>query len=188
MRLRKEGVRPARAFAGRRLGVTLATAGLVVLSLTSGVAAASPANAVTYYTIVNQHSLMCLSSAGAKDAAAKEYSCNSSTNQRWYWGSQAGTSGYLQFKNEATGQCLGVAGESTANGAEVVVWSCNGHPDQYWNAETGEFLGLPDALAFFDYHSAKVLQIKCSCATSGSTADQEQFDVAGSPNQAWTYG
>jgi hypothetical protein len=45
MRWRKEGVRPAgRAFAGRRLGLALATAGLLALSLTSAVAG-SPANA-----------------------------------------------------------------------------------------------------------------------------------------------
>ena len=42
MRSRKEGVRlVGRAFAGRRLGVALATAGLLGLSLTSAVVAVS---------------------------------------------------------------------------------------------------------------------------------------------------
>jgi hypothetical protein len=52
MRLRKEGVRAAgRRFAGRRLAVVLATAGLVGLSLASGAVAASPANAAAHYTL-----------------------------------------------------------------------------------------------------------------------------------------
>jgi phosphoribosyl-AMP cyclohydrolase len=196
MRLRKTKVRPAgRAFAGRRLAVALAAAGLVGLSLTSGAVAASPANATTYYTLYNPSTTLCLTSGGDTDTPATEYSCNGSENQEWYWGSEEGTSGFSEFKNRTTGQCLGVLGGSTAAGAEVVVWSCqSGAENQYWNAETGYFVASPDWLVFFNYNgassgsSSRVMEVKCDCDEESGKIDQEPLDVLGSPYQAWSYG
>jgi hypothetical protein len=188
MRLRKERARAARrAFAGRRLGVALATAGLLGLSLTSGVIAASPANAASAdFTVINAQQEMCMTSGGASDTVATEYSCNYSPNQYWYWDDEDGGTGYYQLRNEATNQCLGVLGGSTAKGAEVVVWQClgTGHPDQYWQEQQlYPFNGVTFTL--FNANSGQVLQVKCDCRKDSAPLDQEPLDDLGSPNQQW---
>jgi Ricin-type beta-trefoil lectin domain-like len=77
---------------------------------------------------------LCLGiSGGADDAPAVQWYClNGHPDQQWSTG--AGNSGgfYQLINND--GQCLGVAGGSTAQGAQVVGWKCLGtsHPDQYW--------------------------------------------------------
>jgi Ricin-type beta-trefoil lectin domain len=187
MRLREEGVRPGgRASAGRRLGVAPATAGLLGLTLTSGVVAAAPASAapaIEYVTLENVHTEKCISSSGKDDTTARQYSCNSSANQFWYFGGSLGTA--VQFKNKATGQCLGISGGSYSAGADAVVWNCLGvsHPDQYWNEN---FTGTQATTIYlYNYKSGWVLQVACGCTTSGAALDQEPIDDLGSPNQMW---
>lgn len=192
MRLRKEGVHPVRrTFAGRRRAVALATAGLLGLTLTSGAVAAAPASAapasaapaVEYVTIENTHTIKCISSSGKDDTTARQYSCNGSANQFWYYGGSLG--GATQIKNKATGQCLGISGGSYSHGAHAVVWNClgRGHPDQYWNVDpTGT---QATTFYLFDSKSALVLQVACGCTTSGAALDQEPWDNLGSPNQMW---
>lgn len=192
MRLRKEGARPAgRASAGRRLVMALATAGLLAFSLTSAVAA-SPANAAPVHvfrpsaslpagtwSLENRDASLCLSSSGS-DAAAKVYTCNSSSNQHWHRGNSHGN--YQEIRN-GDGQCLGIAGGSTSAGAHAVVWSCNGHDDQFWLMEFPQIFNTP---FFRNQRSQLVIQIACDCGTNGAVTDQEPLaSNANDLNQLW---
>jgi hypothetical protein len=81
-------------------------------------------------------------------------------------------------KNDAGGDCLGVAGESTSYEAQVVAWTCNGHPDQYWYpAQDGDYL------AFLDYNSGLVLTVDHGSTTNG--AGIVQWGWRGYDNQLW---
>lgn len=68
-------------------------------------------------------------------AAVVEWDCNGHLDQQWLY---LATGGYANgwpvynIVNLNSGQCLGVQGGSTALGAQVVQWPCNGHPDQEW--------------------------------------------------------
>jgi hypothetical protein len=208
MRLRDQKMRPAgRKFAGRRLVVVLAAAGLLGgLGLTSAVAsqanaaATLPVHAVTasglagltipraaaavgQFSIQNVHSEKCITSDGKDDTTAEQYSCNGDKNQTWHWGHSR--SGYYQIVNVATNQCLGIAGGSLSNGIRAVVWHCGGtsHPDQYWtdfnaNATSG-------SVAYQDLNSQLVLQIKGNSDANWATVVQDPYDDLASPNQYW---
>jgi Ricin-type beta-trefoil lectin domain len=187
MRRREEGVRPGgRILAGRRLGVALATAGLLGLTLASGAVAAAPASAapaIEYVNIENSHTIKCISSSGKDDTTAEQFSCSNSANQFWYYSGDLG--GATQIKNKATNQCLGISGGSRSAGAHAVVWNCLGasHPDQWWFVyETGT---QATTFYLFNYSSGLVLQVGCACTTSGAYLDQEPWDDLGSPNQIW---
>jgi galactose oxidase len=68
-------------------------------------------------------------------ATVVEWDCNGHSDQEWIY---VPTGGYANgwplynIENLNSGQCLGVSGGSKALGAQVVQWSCNGHPDQEW--------------------------------------------------------
>ena len=84
----------------------------------------------------------CLAVNGASTSAGARilgYECVKSEDQ--YWATEdspvAGQS-YLvnykaRFSRSATGRIVGVAGASTANGAPLVLWPAEGHPDQFWS-------------------------------------------------------
>jgi len=80
----------------------------------------------------------CMGVAGGSTsagAAVVEWDCNNHLDQQWIY---LATGGYANgwpvynIVNLNSGQCLGVQGGSTALGAQVVQWPCNGHPDQEW--------------------------------------------------------
>ena len=57
--------------------------------------------------------------------------CSQDGNQFWRWGS--GTIGYgLPRVSLSSGTCLDASGNSTANGAKVQQWACNGPTAQYF--------------------------------------------------------
>ncbi|GAB3423088.1 ricin-type beta-trefoil lectin domain protein [Flindersiella endophytica] len=73
------------------------------------------------------------------------------------------------------GKCVDVAGASTANGAAVQLYDCNGTAAQQWTMSSD---GTVRALG------------KCMDVTGGSTADGAQvqlYDCNGSGAQQWTY-
>jgi hypothetical protein len=185
MRLRREGIHTTDR--GRRLGVILATAGLLGLSLTGTVVTASAANATTYYRLFNIETTMCLTSGGGSDVAAEEYSCDGSANQLWYWGSERGSTGYYQFKNDATGQCLSVYYASLKAGQGLDVWSCGASAAMYWQVDP-DYPFSPDALLFINANSGDVMQVRCDCAKDSAPLDQEPYDDLGNPIQFWSYG
>lgn len=183
MRSRKEGVRlVGRAFAGRRLGVALATAGLLGLSLTSAVVA-SPANAnVSTWSLDNAEHVHCLTSNGILDSTAEVYSCNGSSNQTWHWGNFVGN--YGQIVN-GDGQCLGIAGGSRSAGATAVVWRCGGQSSQYWQIQTDPL--IISEHYFANLNSQMVIQIACDCGTGHAAVDQKPFNSNLDPDQLWFF-
>ncbi|NJP82912.1 RICIN domain-containing protein [Streptomyces sp. AA8] len=76
-------------------------------------------------------------------------------------------------------KCVGLANNgSTANGTELVVWDCHGHPDQQWAPSAPA--GLIQSLAAAS---------KCvGLANNGSTANGTRlvvWDCHGNPDQRW---
>jgi hypothetical protein len=189
MRLLKDGVRRVvgRVFAGRRLGVALATAGLLALSLAS-VVAASPANATPgYWGFYSVHTLDCISSGGVHNGVVTQYPCNGSSNQTWHYGAEhgSGQGAYIQIIN-GDGQCIGVAGGSTSSGANIQMGNCSGNDIYYWEVCACDPSTALD-FYFLNQHSQEVIQIACGCSTKSAKLEQEPYDPYGSANQLW-YG
>jgi hypothetical protein len=62
--------------------------------------------------------------------------CNGGASQEWL-PIVTGSGNLLEWENGATKLCLSVAGGSTANGAKVITWKCQGTPDQLWGGSLG---------------------------------------------------
>jgi hypothetical protein len=171
-----------------------------------GMAAAAPASAattashggrssdaisnstVTFY-VVNFNSLnvgekLCLGISGGKDdAPAVQWDCNDSANQTWHWGDELGDTGYYQLVN-GDDQCLGVAGGSDTEGADVVGWTClgSGHPDQYWTLDDAS--EADNFYPIFNYHSGYVLGVAGNSYEVGASVVQWHFQDEPN-NQYW---
>ena len=84
---------------------------------------------------------LCLGIAGGDmtdGTAALQWHCNGAVDQTWVVAPTDG--GWLRLINKATydndpthWSCLGVQGASIAPGARLVIWHCNGSPDQQWS-------------------------------------------------------
>ena len=48
-------------------------------------------------------------------------------NQQWRYNAAA-----QSLTNPSTGRCLDAAGQGTANGTPLQIWSCNGQGNQRW--------------------------------------------------------
>ncbi|WP_367326112.1 RICIN domain-containing protein [Streptomyces sp. HUAS ZL42] len=80
-----------------------------------------------YYQLVVRHSSLCVQE---NSTTITQENCNaSSTNQQW---SLTATGSYVNVKSRATGECLDVSGASTANGAAIITYTCNGGTNQQW--------------------------------------------------------
>src|SRR5882757_7207171 len=76
----------------------------------------------------------------------------------------------------ALGKCLDVSGGSTANGAKIQLWDCNGTGAQQWAANAAQDIVNPQAN-------------KCLDATGPSSADGTPLQIwscGGGANQKWT--
>jgi hypothetical protein len=119
----------------------------------------------------------------SKDAGI--WNCTYANDQSWHLGQEEGTSGYYQVIN-AYGQCLGVAGGSDVEGAQVVGWTCEPtHPDQYWTFD----LACETAGTFFvfNYHSGYVLGVAGGEKYNGAPVVQWRWQEECSNNQVWVY-
>jgi hypothetical protein len=118
----------------RRLSAILAAVALATgLAIGLGATAASAQSTSNIY---NPNSGRCLGIAG-NDAGIWNCTDAGNADQAWYWkgiyitGPDGIVYGMIENKK---GQCLGVAGGSTANGARIVGWTClPSHHDQYWD-------------------------------------------------------
>ncbi|WP_245966870.1 lectin [Sphaerisporangium album] len=87
-----------------------------------------------------------------------------------------GSSGTPQnaIKGVASGRCLDVNGASQANGAQVLIWDCNGQANQQWTSTASSEL--------------RVYGGKCLDVNGGGTADGTPviiWDCNGQNNQKW---
>jgi Ricin-type beta-trefoil lectin domain-like len=97
---------------------------------------ASSASASTYsFQFHNAWMDQCLVPAGPSDATVYQESCfasNPSANYQWFIGDSDG-SGVEIVNYGYSDQCLGVAGGSVSEGAQVVMWTCQQDvANQYW--------------------------------------------------------
>ncbi|MET7703102.1 glycoside hydrolase [Streptomyces sp. NPDC005485] len=65
--------------------------------------------------------------AGSSGLAATD--CAGSAEQRWQ------LNGNGQIVSEASGKCLDVSGQATADGSKVIVYSCNGGSNEAWSKQ-----------------------------------------------------
>jgi hypothetical protein len=81
-----------------------------------------------------------LGASSANGASLVIWTCNTSTDQRWglFNTVYAGTGviywwNVLATRNDGVNEVMGVLAGSTADGAQVVIRTLIGHPDQYWS-------------------------------------------------------
>ncbi|KAI9333927.1 glycosyl hydrolase [Zopfochytrium polystomum] len=89
------------------------------------------------YRIVARNSHKCVAPSPAASVAAGslvvQIPCDDADqNQRWAFVADAANAGYYAVVHAASGLCLDVAGVSTADGANVDVWTCNAGANQQW--------------------------------------------------------
>jgi hypothetical protein len=84
-----------------------------------------------YYQLMVRNSSLCVQENAS---TVTQENCNASaTTQQW---SLTTTGSYVNVKSRASGKCLDVNGASTANGAAVITYTCNGGTNQQWTRGT----------------------------------------------------
>jgi hypothetical protein len=120
---------------------------------------ATPASAQiqTNTQFYNAWDNLCLVPTGTSDAPVLQTECANSSIDKWH----AAGPDYpyvFQIENTETGQCLGVAGGSTSEGAQVVMWKCNGSENQNWET-LSSCGGVGSACQYENLSSALLLSV-----------------------------
>src|SRR4051812_38268195 len=77
------------------------------------------------------------------------------------------------WQNWKSQKCMGVAGGKMSNGTKIIQWTCNGNPDQLWNAFPIGPNGTPDMVQFRNYANPG----KCLGAPGGVLTPGVQFII-----------
>lgn len=90
------------------------------------------------YTWANSVSGKCLAVSGgvmANGTPVIQWPCNGNPDQSWEVNdiSQGNTDYQLFRSGKNRAFCLAVPGSSTAPNTQLIIWNCNGNPDQYWD-------------------------------------------------------
>ncbi|MGP3920275.1 family 43 glycosylhydrolase [Nonomuraea sp. 10N515B] len=83
-------------------------------------------------------------------------------------GETAATPSAYRIVNRNSGKCLDVSGASSADGADVIQWSCNGGTNQQWRIED---LGN-DTSRLVNVRSGKVLDVNACGSADGTNIQQ----------------
>ncbi|MFJ4534565.1 RICIN domain-containing protein [Streptomyces tibetensis] len=84
-----------------------------------------------YYQLMVRNSSLCVQENAS--TVTQENCTSSATSQQW---SLTTTGSYVNVKSRASGECLDVNGASTANGAALITYTCNGGTNQQWTRGT----------------------------------------------------
>ncbi|KJK36256.1 beta-xylosidase [Streptomyces variegatus] len=84
-----------------------------------------------YYQLMVRNSSLCVRENAS--TVTQENCASSATSQQW---SLTTTGSYVNVKSRASGECLDVNGASTANGAALITYTCNGGTNQQWTRGT----------------------------------------------------
>jgi hypothetical protein len=84
-----------------------------------------------YYQLMVRNSSLCVQENAS--TVTQENCAASATNQQW---SLTTTGSYVNVRSRASGECLDVNGASTANGAALITYTCNGGTNQQWTRGT----------------------------------------------------
>ncbi|WP_223279682.1 RICIN domain-containing protein [Streptomyces sp. SDr-06] len=91
--------------------------------------------------------------------------------------------------NELSGKCLDVSGASTANGAAVIQYTCNGNTNQQLTLNPVVALGNGEDHQLVAVHSGKCVDVSNVSTTAGSLIHQWTCDPASAlstkKNQIW---
>ncbi|MFJ8580942.1 RICIN domain-containing protein [Micromonospora sp. NPDC093277] len=159
----------------RKTRGTLAGLAVTGAAVASSLAVASPAQAASWYEIINYKSGKCMSIAGggstANGANAILWTCNDGWEQVWRWSGRT-------LVNGKSGKCLSVSGGgSTSNGANIIQWTCNGGPEQDWYPSNGYLV---------NGKSGKVLSVSGGGSTANG-AEIIQWSANGGSEQGWLF-
>ncbi|MEU7423129.1 lectin [Streptomyces sp. NPDC040750] len=146
-----------------------AAVSLAVLSLTTGLLTAAPAQATTGTITGLAGKCLDVAAAGTADGTAVQlYDCNGTGAQQW----TVGSDGTIR----ALGKCLDVTGNSTADGAKAQLWTCTGGANQQWTVTAAHDIVNPQAN-------------KCLDVTDNNSANGTRIQIwscGGGANQKWT--
>lgn len=94
----------------------------------------------------------------------------------------ASAASWYTYENLNSGKCLAVPSDSTANGTELIQWTCTGNDDQVWTplAVAG---GDGNRIKLVNYHSGKCLAIGGSSTAAGANAIQ--WECNNNTDQIW---
>jgi hypothetical protein len=84
-----------------------------------------------YYQLMIRNSSLCVQENAS--TVTQENCTSSATSQQW---SLTTTGSYVNVKSRASGECLDVNGASTAGGAALLTYTCNGGTNQQWTRGT----------------------------------------------------
>ncbi|KUO03119.1 family 43 glycosylhydrolase [Streptomyces caeruleatus] len=84
-----------------------------------------------YYQLLVRNSSLCVQENAS---TVTQENCNASSTSQQF--SLTTTGSYVNVKSRATGECLDVNGASTANGAAIITYTCNGATNQQWTRGT----------------------------------------------------
>lgn len=143
-------------------------------------AAAAQAKSRFSFAYVQSHNSKCLNSNSKHDAVISK--CTYLGRQKFHRGAEIGTTSYYQFIN-ASGQCLGVAGNSRHKGAQVIVTACNKrNTSQFWHVD---FTSSQSYLCYvFNRHSGYVLEP--TSAKEGAKVKQQAW-LSTNKGQQWVF-
>lgn len=84
-----------------------------------------------YYQLMVRNSSLCVRENAS--TVTQENCASSATSQQW---SLTTTGSYVNVRSRASGECLDVNGASSANGAALITYTCNGGTNQQWTRGT----------------------------------------------------
>ncbi|MEV6738861.1 RICIN domain-containing protein [Streptomyces sp. NPDC051104] len=153
---------------GRSIAAALVAVAAASLLTGAPARAATTALPTGFATVMNAASGRCLdakAAATANGTVVQQYTCNGTTAQQWSF--TATSDGYVRINNgNDTNQVADVADLSTADNAQVHLWTYGGGSNQQW---------LPVNDGGGAYHFVNRNSGKCLDAPGASTADSVQF-------------
>jgi hypothetical protein len=152
---------------------------VLVAFVVAAVGVATPASASeSDARVVNNHSHLCLTPqnfSSANGAKIVQYSCGAWVT--WTWDHALS---WAPMRHTQYGKCLAIGGGSTAAGAALILWPCNGGYEQLWSVKPS-----PDGLAdiLVNYKSRQCLAIPHASLSPGVGAIQ--WPCNGGDEQKW---
>ncbi|MFD0148375.1 RICIN domain-containing protein [Streptomyces sp. NPDC055721] len=157
----------------------MSTAAVGLAVTLGGLFVGAPSASAVGNTYRNYSAGLCLDTDGSGwGNIAVQRGCNPNRlSQRWAFIPVGG--GYYKFVNDHN-LCLGTQGGSTAKGAMVIQWECNGNDDQKWKPENVDSVS-------FKFRNKSGL---CLGIWGGNTAPGAQaimWDCNGNGDQRWAW-
>jgi hypothetical protein len=184
--LSKESMRMTRS---RLVGVVIMLLAAVsaIAVPTAPAAAASGTRALQLAHLWNLKSGLCMGVEGGRTSNGSrvlQWNCNGAPDQLWnvdFSGSDRQVVNYLRSPSNQYA-CLGVSGGSTAQGAQLVVWQCDGSRNQKWSAQGSSACG---GHILVNQGSGQLISVEGGSTSNG--APVIQWPHGSTPDQTWCH-